>query len=98
MAKERATQATLLQLASGCDPSVYWLGAALWEWTNHALVCFATWIMFFAFDMTSLIGTGHKAAATLTLLFAYGASAVPLSFIYSLGFTDHATTIVALSL
>jgi ATP-binding cassette subfamily A (ABC1) protein 3 len=28
--KERATRATLLQLASGCDPGVYWLGAALW--------------------------------------------------------------------
>jgi hypothetical protein len=54
--------------------------------------------MFFVFDMTSLIGTGDKASATLTLLLAYGASAVPLSFIYSLGFKDHATTIVALSL
>ena len=58
----------------------------------------ATWIMFFAFDMTSLVGTWDKAGATIVLLFAYGASAVPLSFIYSLGFNDHATTIVALSL
>jgi len=39
---------------------VYWLGAAVWEWANHAMVCFATWIMFFAFDMTSMVGTGDK--------------------------------------
>ena len=96
--KECATQATLLQLASGCDLTMYWMGAALWEWANHALICFATWIMFFVFDMTSLIGSSDKAMSTLVLLLAYGASAVPLSFIYSLGFTDHATTIVALSL
>lgn len=95
--KERATQAMLLQLASGCDYRVYWLGAAIWEWLNHALVCFATWIFFFIFDLTSVVGTTDKAFCTLVLLLAYGAAAVPLSFIYSLGFTDHAQTIVALS-
>ena len=95
--KERATQAMLLQLASGCDYRVYWLGAAIWEWLNHALVCFATWIFFFIFDLTSVVGTADKAFCTLVLLLAYGAAAVPLSFIYSLGFTDHAQTIVALS-
>ena len=95
--KERATRAMLQQLASGCDYRVYWLGAAIWEWLNHALVCFVTWIWFFIFDLSSVVGTRDKAFCTLVLLLAYGAAAVPLSFIYSLGFTDHAQTIVALS-
>ena len=96
--KERATRATLQQLASGCDETMYWLGAAVAEFANHAVVCVATWILFFAFDMSSLVGTGDKAAASIVLLLAFGAASVPLSFVYSLGFRDHASTIVALSL
>ena len=96
--KERATRATLQQLASGCDETMYWLGAAVAEFANHAVVCVATWILFFAFDMSSLVGTFDKAAASVVLLLAFGAASVPLSFVYSLGFRDHASTIVALSL
>ena len=96
--KERATRATLQQLASGCDETMYWLGAAVAEFANHAVVCVATWTLFFAFDMSSLVGTFDKAAASFVLLLAFGAASVPLSFVYSLGFRDHASTIVALSL
>lgn len=96
--KERASGARLSQLASGCGECAYWLGAFAFEWATHAVVSVVTWVFFFAFELEPLVGDARKAAASLALLLAFGAAAVPLAFVYSAPFEDHAGATVTLSL
>ena len=47
---ERMSGSLHLQLLSGCPPAIYWAGSYIWDMGTHLLVCFASLVIFAAFD------------------------------------------------
>lgn len=96
--RERAVQAKLLQLTSGCSPYAYWLAQLSWELFNHTAVVLLCCAIFAMYGMDVLIGTSDKGFGCFLLLELYGLAVIPLSFVYSFAFTNHSSAQVAIAL
>lgn len=96
--RERAVQAKLLQLTSGCSPYAYWLAQLSWEMFNHTAVVLLCMAIFALYQMDVLIGTPDKGLGCFLLLEFYGLAVIPLSFVVSFAFTNHSAAQVAIAL
>lgn len=97
--KERAVKATHLQFVSSVSPYMYWLATYCWDMVLYVIL--ASCIMFttFAYGQqasSAFTGSSLSSLTICALLLSYGLSAIPLSYIYSFGFSNHSTAQISI--
>ncbi|GIY06585.1 ATP-binding cassette sub-family A member 17 [Caerostris extrusa] len=81
---ERASKAKLLQLMSGVPPIVYWAAMFLWDYAIYCIVSILLIIPYAMFAHYAFFGAHSEAIGTaLLLMFLYGLSAIPFSYLVS---------------
>eukprot|EP00899_Mesostigma_viride_P015099 jgi/Mesvir1/23590/Mv18280-RA.1 len=95
--KERAVKAKHVQLVSGAGVMAYWLATYLWDMLIFVTIAVASLIVFLIYEDVAFVGTASKAAGTFLIMVLFGASAIPLTYLYSFGFADHAASQVAIA-
>ncbi|CAL1281889.1 unnamed protein product [Larinioides sclopetarius] len=95
---ERATKAKLLQLMSGIPPVLYWTAMFLWDFLIHCIACIFMLIPYAIFAHYAFFGKHSiSTGASLLLMFLYGWSSIPFSyltsFVFSKGNTGFASVV-----
>lgn len=101
LVKERVTKCKHLQIASGVEPCIYWLAAYLWDMTLFAVLAALVITAFYIVGQGAaavFVGTPQANLAVLCLLLAYGCSAIPLNYLYSLLFRNPSSAQISLIL
>ncbi|GBO32734.1 ATP-binding cassette sub-family A member 17 [Araneus ventricosus] len=85
---ERATKAKLLQLMSGIPAVMYWTAMFLWDYLVHCTACIFMIIPYAIFAHYAFFGKHSISTGTsLLLLFLYGWSSIPFSYLTSFVFS-----------
>ncbi|RYG65484.1 ATP-binding cassette domain-containing protein, partial [archaeon] len=99
--KEKATKCTHLQMASGVSPSIYWLSTYFWDMTSFIVLALCVLVAFFVVgpgNASVFVGTSETSTCVLLLILSYGASAIPLNYIYSFAFDNFSTAQITVML
>lgn len=97
--KERASKAKHIQMVSSVSPYLYWFSTYLWDIFLYLILLGCIMGAFYIYGQTSaiiFISTAESAFAVGLLLFLYGTSILPLSYLYSLLFENHATALISI--
>ena len=87
-------QAKHLQLASGANPTLYWLANFAWDYCNYLLSAVLCIIVFAIFQSEGY--TGRNFPATAVLLLVYGWAIIPMMYPACYYFNVSATAYVSL--
>ena len=92
--RERVSKSKHLQLVSSVSPYLYWVSTFLWDMGLYLVLTAGIMIAFYSYGEESsriFIDNGEATLAVFLLLLLYGASAIPLGYIYSFAFDNHST-------
>ncbi|CAG2112272.1 unnamed protein product, partial [Medioppia subpectinata] len=82
---ERITQSKLLQLMNGISVHTFWAASYLFDIINHLLASIILFIVFAIFDFDKIfMGNASNAGGLFILFLAFGLSAIPLAYLFSL--------------
>lgn len=87
--KEKTCKSKHLQLVSGVNLSSYWLASYLWDLTLYFLLTVLIMCVFLAYGKDSadvFVGDVESFFATMVLIFGYGVSVLPFSYLIGRGF------------
>lgn len=98
LVKERFTKSKHLQIVSSVSPYLYWTATYLWDMCLFTILSGFVIISFFIFGDAAeiFINSAESTLGVLLLLLTYGLSAIPLSYLYSLGFDNFATAQISI--
>lgn len=77
-------------MVSGASSYTYWTATYAWDMANYVAIVAITLVVFVVYRDEAFIGTWSKAAAVTILFSTFGFAVVPLSYVYSFGFSNHA--------
>jgi ABC-type multidrug transport system ATPase subunit len=84
--KERISKSQHLQLVSGASVVTYWVSTFLWDLTNYIFIIIIVEIIFLVSGNAQFVSTPNQAFGTFVLIFFFGLSTIPLSYLYSFKF------------
>lgn len=99
LVKERVSKSKHLQIVSGVSPYLYWLATYVWDMTLFAILTLFIIIAMFMFGTNVaqvFIGSVESTLALFCLLLVYGASSIPLCYLYSFWFVNFSTAQIAI--
>lgn len=99
LVKERISKSKHLQLVSGVSPYLYWVAAYMWDLSLFiflSLFIIACLYMFGQDVARVFIGNAQQTLGVLCLLLVYGASSIPLAYLYSFAFSNFSTAQIAI--
>ncbi|XP_054707778.1 phospholipid-transporting ATPase ABCA3-like [Uloborus diversus] len=97
--QERASKAKLLQLMTGLHEWLYWLSMFIWDGLLHVVVSIVLIIPFAIFSRYAFFSPHSDAIGTaLLMMFLYGWSSIPLTYIISLIFKKPNTGFTAVTM
>ena len=96
--KERVSKSKHLQIVSSVSPYLYWFATYTWDMILFSFLVLFIILIFFAFGSASkvFIYSYQSTIALTLLLFLYGLSVIPLSYIYSLFFDNFSTAQISI--
>lgn len=101
LVRERVSKSKHLQIACGVQPALYWTAAYLWDLSLFAILTGFILMAFYIVGQSAasvFVGSAISNLAVLCLVMVYGASAIPLNYLYSLAFTNHSTAQISITL
>eukprot|EP00981_Chlorochromonas_danica_P012701 scaffold5286_cov160-Ochromonas_danica.AAC.1 len=101
LVRERVSKSKHLQQASGVAPMLYWAGTYLWDMSLFSILTGFVLLAFYIVGKSSssvFVGSAESNLAVFCLVMIYGASAIPLNYLYSFAFTNHSTAQITLTL
>ncbi len=84
--KERTCKSKHLQLVSGVNMTSYWLSSYLWDLTGFLFITVLVMMVFLLYGTASakvFVGAASSFGATCIIIFGYGCSVLPFSYIIS---------------
>jgi ATP-binding cassette, subfamily A (ABC1), member 3 len=84
LVKERACKSKHLQLASGVQTSAYWLSNYIWDISLFSILTILVMLVFLIYGGDSaevFVGDSESFFCTLMLVFGYGLSILPFSYL-----------------
>lgn len=99
--RERAVKSKHLQLVSSVSPFLYWVATYIWDMLLYSVLAVLTIGILYAFGGGSdnvFLSNSESTVAMLLLLMTYGASAIPISYIYSFAFDNHSTAQISITM
>jgi len=97
--KERTSKSKHLQLVSGVSPFLYWISTYIWDFSLYTVLTALMMAAFFVYGRQSaqvFISTNDASTCVFLLVWLYGASSIPLSYIYSFAFENHSTAQISI--
>ena len=97
--RERVSKSKHLQMVSGVSMTAYWVSTYLWDMLLYAILTALAMSALAIFKDEAarvFIGSDDSSLATFLLLYLYGMSAIPLSYIYSFAFENHSTAQISI--
>lgn len=89
LVKEKTCKSKHLQLVSGVNLSSYWLATYLWDMTLYFVLTVIAMLVFLAYGKEAavvFVGTAESFVCTMALIFGYGLSVLPFSYLISRSF------------
>eukprot|EP00599_Poterioochromonas_sp_BG-1_P017989 CAMPEP_0173168162 /NCGR_PEP_ID=MMETSP1105-20130129/23088_1 /TAXON_ID=2985 /ORGANISM="Ochromonas sp., Strain BG-1" /LENGTH=1495 /DNA_ID=CAMNT_0014089829 /DNA_START=1445 /DNA_END=5932 /DNA_ORIENTATION=+ len=99
LVKERVSKSKHLQIVSGVSPYLYWLSTYIWDLSLFAVLTGFIMISLFIFGRNAaqvFIGSVNSGFCMTCLLLVYGASSIPLCYLYSMFFVNFSTAQIAI--
>jgi ABC-type multidrug transport system ATPase subunit len=96
--KERMSKSKHLQLVSGVELTSYWISTYLWDLTLFFVLTLLLMAIFLIYGRESavvFVGDTESFFATMALVFGYGLSILPFSYLLSRGFNNHSSAQIA---
>jgi ATP-binding cassette, subfamily A (ABC1), member 3 len=87
--KEKACKSKHLQLVSGCNIGAYWIGNYIWDISVYSILSILSMCMFLVYGRDSaevFVGDMVSFSCTMALIFGYGLSVMPFSYIIARNF------------
>ncbi|CAG2178676.1 unnamed protein product, partial [Oppiella nova] len=82
---ERITNSKLLQLMNGISIHTFWAASYVWDLINHLMASVLLLFLFAIFDSNKVfMGNATSIFGLFILFFAFGLSAIPLAYLFSL--------------
>lgn len=84
LVKERACKSKHLQLVSGCNVAAYWIGHYLWDISIYFVLTVLAALVFLMYGNDSaevFVGDTSAFFCTAALIFGYGLSILPFSYL-----------------
>lgn len=97
--KERVSKSKHLQLVSSISPYLYWIATYVWDMILYSILALTILLTFYCYGKQAsriFVDDGEATLAVFLLLILYGASAIPLSYLYSLLFDNHSTAQISI--
>lgn len=97
--RERASKSKHLQIVSSVSPYLYWMATYFWDMCQFSVLVLLIMGTFYAYGEQAsqvFVGTSESALSVFLLLWLYGASSIPLSYIYSFAFENHSTAQISI--
>jgi hypothetical protein len=97
--RERESKSKHLQIVSSISPFLYWIATYLWDMALYSILTGLIMITFFSYGENAsriFIATNEATIAVFLLLFLYGTSAIPISYLYSFAFDNHSTAQISI--
>ena len=97
--KERSCKSKHLQLVSGVDMTSYWLSTYLFDITMFLMLTILTMVVFLLYGRDSaevFVGDFESFCCSFLLLFGYGLSVLPFSYLFSRMFDNHSSAQIAI--
>ena len=92
--RERVSKSKHLQIVSSVSPYLYWASTYIWDMMLFLILDGCVMIAFFIYGGAAssvFVSDVENSLAVFFLLVLYGASSLPLSYIYSFAFENHST-------
>ncbi len=86
--RERITQEKRLQYVCGVKPFVYWFASFFWDILYFSLIILITLAFVFMFGQTAYTASVRNFTALTLLLFMFGFSSLPMTYLFSRFFKD----------
>jgi ATP-binding cassette, subfamily A (ABC1), member 3 len=99
LVRERMSKSKHLQLVSGVNMSAYWIATYLWDLTLYFLLTMCIMIVFLCYGDKAAVFVGDTTSfcATFLLVFGYGVSSLPFSYLLSRSFTNSSTAQISIA-
>lgn len=97
--KERFSKATHLQYVSSVSPYLYWISVYIWDMFQFSILTLLTLSFFFIYGKNAsqvFVSSAESTLAVFLLLWLYGASIIPLSYLYSMGFDNFSSAQISI--
>lgn len=98
LVRERMSKSKHLQLVSGVELTSYWISAYLWDLTLFLILTLLLMIVFLIYGRESavvFVGDIESFVASMALVFGYGLSILPFSYLLSRLFNNHSSAQIA---
>jgi ABC-type multidrug transport system ATPase subunit/ABC-type multidrug transport system permease subunit len=92
--RERVSKSKHLQFVSGISPYLYWIATYVWDLTLFLILIAFILIALSIFGKKNakvFIGSSDGILCIISLLLTYGASSLPLAYLYSFAFVNFST-------
>jgi hypothetical protein len=96
--KETASKSKHLQLVSGVELTSYWVSSYMWDVTLFFVLTVLIMLVFLMYGQESAIvfvGDWQSFVASMALIFGYGMSILPFSYLLSRPFSNHSSAQIA---
>lgn len=99
LVRERVSKSKHLQLVSGVNMSAYWIATYLWDLTLYFFLTCCIMLVFLAYGQSAQVFTGTKDAflCTFCLVYGYGVSSLPFSYLLSRKFSNSSTAQISIA-
>lgn len=97
--RERVSMSKHLQLVSSISPYVYWTATYVYDVMLFVVLILCVFIALLSYGQDAsqaFMGSVESSFALFFLLFSYGASIIPLCYIYSFAFENHSTAQISI--
>jgi hypothetical protein len=97
--RERMSKSKHLQIVSSVSPYTYWNATYIWDLTLYLLLVGCIMAALFSYQGSAakvFIGSSESALTIFVLLIVYGSSCIPLCYLYSFAFENHATAQISI--
>ena len=97
--RERVSKSKHLQIVSSVSPYIYWLATYTWDMLLYFILTLSILGAFYVYGASAsqvFIGTTRNTFAVFLLIWLYGASSIPLCYIYSFAFENHSTAQISI--
>jgi len=98
LVKERISKSKHLQLVSGVNLTSYWISSYLWDLTLFSMLTVLIMFVFLMYGGDSavvFVGDWESAIASMAIIFGYGLSVLPFSYLLSRMFNNHSSAQIA---
>lgn len=99
LVKERSSKSKHLQFVSSVNPYMFWIAAYIYDMSMYIILVAAIMAAFYCYgpQEAAIFVSIPESAGTITLLLLiYGASVLPLSYLYSNLFENHSTALISI--